>query len=399
MSYVVVSLALGGWAGAKSVFWWLAGLCCALVFAGFLRSPGRNPAAARTQRANLIRICGLLELIAFNVALTLVLAELSLRAYADWRGVSTLVSHTMDAYRLLPGRDYGGGLRGNRLGYPGREFQIDKQPGRLRLAALGDSFAVGPAVPYADNYLNLLEKDLPGVEIYNFGVSGIGPREYLALLRRDVWTYRPDFVLVSLFVGNDITEEMATPRHLDPRQCYAYLLITRAWRLACEHWRQSAAAPDVTAAGLGEPPLSEATFREIEARRLEVCRKSSSTALEKKWRRTLADLDEIISECRARKVPLGMVLIPDEFQVNPAVLVDTLRMLKMEHDEVDLTLPQRRLVGFCAEREVPCLDLMPIYEGVTDTYAPRDTHWNARGNHLAARHISRWLKQTTTALK
>ena len=52
----------------------------------------------------------------------------------------------------------GAGLRGNGLGYSGHEFQQEKRPGVLRIAALGDSFALGPAVPFAANYLTLLER-------------------------------------------------------------------------------------------------------------------------------------------------------------------------------------------------------------------------------------------------
>ena len=92
-------------------------------------------------------------------------------------GGSLLVSSTLDAHRLTPGRDYGDGLRGNSLGYPGREFRCAKGQGVCRIAALGDSFALGPAVPFTDNYLTQLEKTLPGVEVYNFGVSGAGPGE------------------------------------------------------------------------------------------------------------------------------------------------------------------------------------------------------------------------------
>ena len=54
-------------------------------------------------------------------------------------GTSLLVRANLDAYRLVPGRDYGGGLYGNGRGYPGtgatdRENAwraADRRPGRL----------------------------------------------------------------------------------------------------------------------------------------------------------------------------------------------------------------------------------------------------------------------------
>jgi hypothetical protein len=330
-----------------------------------------------------------LELVVSNAALCLLLVELALRAYGLASGGSLLLGGTLQSSRLKPGQDYGHGLHGNSLGYPGPDFQNDKKPGICRIAALGDSFAVGPAVAFADNFLTRLEKALPSAEVYNFGVSGIGPREYLHILRHDVWPFQPDLVLVCVFVGNDITEELATPRHLDVRQHALYQLGARGFRLMRERWFRgqtpASAAPD----RLSQPSLSPDTFREVEARRLAVCLQPVSEALEKKWRRALGYLDRIVQECQARKVPLTVVLIPDEFQVNPTVLREAL--VGVNPSEVDLTLPQRRLLAFFAERQVPCLDLLPAFRGVPESYAANDTHWNIRGNRLAEQQISRWL--------
>jgi hypothetical protein len=298
----------------------------------------------------------------------------------------------MEGYRLSPGKDYGGGLRGNALGYPGPEFQREKRPGTCRIAALGDSVAIGPAVPFADNYLTRLDQSLPHVEVYNFGVAGIGPREYLSILRRDVWPFRPDLILLSVFVGNDITESLATPRHLDPRQHALFLLCQRAWRIGWE--ADSSESRDTsTADRLTRPPLSAPAFRAIEARRLAVCFRSSPDGMEKKWERTLAYLAELVQDCNNHGVPLAVVLIPDEFQVNPAVQADAIADAAVVPSVVDIELPQRRLRDFFNQHHVPCLDLLPAFADKPGTYAIRDTHWNVAGNRLAAEEISRWLRR------
>ena len=90
-------------------------------------------------------------------------------------------------------------------------------------------------------------------------------------------------------------------------------------------------------------------------------------------------------------MPVGFVLIPDELQVNPRVLAEALAAAGKNAREVDLQLPQRRLQAFFAARNAPCLDLLPAFYGQPDTYAPRDTHWNERGNELAASCIAKWL--------
>jgi hypothetical protein len=376
--YTATSLTLGGMAAAKPLFYALAACWSALV-------SWRGRQQAGTGMSHVV------EVILTNVALTLLLGETALRGFAGLAGNSLLVNNTLDAYRLVPGRDYGGGLRGNSLGYPGSDFQRNKRPDVFRIAGLGDSFAVGPTVPFADNYLTVLQTLLPGVEVYNFGVSGTGPREYHAILRRDVWTYSPDLVLVSVFVGNDITEVMATPRHLHPRRHALYLLVDRTWRLAREKERGLTANDGMIAPG--QSSFSRETFREVEARRLEICRREVSPGIEKKWQAALGHLDAIAGECRRRQVPVALVLIPDEFQVNPAVLAEARQAAEIGEDELNLPGPQRRLCAFAAARELPCLDLLPNFTGNSDMYAERDTHWNVQGNRLAADHIAAWLRQ------
>jgi hypothetical protein len=113
--------------------------------------------------------------------------------------------------------------------------------------------------------------------------------------------------------------------------------------------------------------------------------------MEKKWQQALGHLEHIITDCQNRHVPVDFVLIPDEFQVNSSVLSAALDDANLTRNEVDLDLPQRRLRIFCANHEVPCLDLLLSFKGVPDTYANRDTHWNVRGNRLAADMMSPWI--------
>jgi len=387
--YVTCSLLFGGTAWARPAFvtaatLWCAGLLCFQLC--------RTRVLPSEEIGKLGRACRALEVIAFNLTLTLALAEAALRGLIAFSGTSLLVSDALEAYLLKPGQDYGAGLRGNRLGYPGRDFPIAKEPGVRRIAALGDSFAVGPAVPFAENYLTLLEKQLPGTQVYNFGVSGTGPREYYTILKRDVLAFQPDLVLVNVFVGNDITEIMATPRHLDPRQLMLYLLLTRSGQLLQERWRKAGTESEPALDRCSAGALSEKSFAALEARRLAVCLRAPPKDLEKKWQRVFSYLGLIIDECRRRNLGVAFVLIPDEFQVNRAVLAKAMTTSGVETDALDLELPQRRLANFFAERGAPCLDLQPAFRAATDTYALRDSHWNVRGNRLAAQCICKWLE-------
>ena len=395
--------------GRARVVFWLRflrrlGVGAVLIYATVALTLGGTPAAPPVWYALSVAWLGVVvvcrqsghekarwpEIGATNIAGTLLAAEAALHLLAATVS-GTLLSADLDGYRLLPGQDYGEGLVGNRHGYPGPELPPARTPGVVRIVALGDSFAVGPAVPFADNYLTRLGAELPGVEVGNFGISGAGPREYRQILETDGFAVQPNLVLVSLFVGNDITESLPRPRYLDPAQHALYRLCVRGWRLLRESWRGDDEPAPVAPGRVGRPPLSPQTFREVEARRLAVCLKAAPPGMDKKWQRALTDLEGIVTACRRRGVPVAVVLIPDQFQVNDSVLTAALAENGWDREQVDLEVPQRRLAAFFAERKVACLDLLPAVRAAPDAYAPRDTHWNVNGNRVAAREIAVWL--------
>lgn len=370
--YAIVAMTVGTNPWARPLFRGLAILWGVVLAMYALRS-------GTTFHALLPRWRRYVELALSNIAFTLLLAEFALRAYAGWAGDFYWVSGTLEAHRLIPGHDYGNGLRGNQRGYPGRDTW-PASTGRLRIAALGDSFLVGAGVPFADNFLSSLER-AARVDVCNFGVSGAGPREYAQILHDDVFACRPDLVLLCLFVGNDVTESLPAPRGMDPRGLALYEFARRLMRHAHEQARRAAESSPAT--------LSQQTYREIEARRLKVCMQPVSPAMERKWAACLRYLDTIVSACRSRNVPLAVVLIPDEFQVSPRILEQALRDSRLTN--IDLDLPQRRFRQFFAERGMACLDLQPVFQSRNDTYLPQDTHWNAMGHRLASQAIGDWL--------
>ncbi len=396
--YVPAVIVWGGTSAARPIVYGLSGFWVLLLSVRTCGTLTRSVSEGQQNPTLTLRV-GILgnfrcaqrwfEVAATNVAVTLVLAEVALQGWAVFVHSSPLVRANLDAYRLIPGRDYGEGLYGNSRGYPGPELAAEKTPGVLRIAAIGDSFAVGPAVPFADNFLTRLPKELAAVEVGNFGVSGAGPREYREILERDVWAVHPDIVLLCVFVGNDITEALPRPRSFDPRRHALFLLCQRGCQLA-----RGLPLTDNHCNRLAAPPLSPEVFRAVEARCLAVCIKNAPTSLERQWRRALADLEGIVQACQDRGVTLAVVLIPDEFQVNNAVLQDAMSDAGVTPEELDRDGPQRRLQALFAQRQVRCLDLLPALRQEPATYAPLDTHWNIAGNHLAARQVAAWLLNT-----
>jgi hypothetical protein len=180
---------------------------------------------------------------------------------------------------------------------------------------------------------------------------------------------------------------------LDPKSYRLYVLGDRMWRLGREALRRQEEAESEERAyqPLELPQLSRQTHLEHERERLAICRPSQAERVEKSWTRTFAYLDSIQAQCRRRGVPLAVVLIPDEVQVSSELLHEVTEFAGVSADDIDLHIPQRRLGAYFAQRGVPCLDLLPVFTGVPGTYRSRDTHWNEKGNRLAAEAIADWF--------
>ena len=107
--------------------------------------------------------------------------------------------------------DYSLRQRANSLGFLDREPPGAKEPGTIRILALGDSFVEAQQVPIADKFHVLLEgmlaKRFPGrrFETAALGRSGAGTSAELAYYETYGRAFRPDIVVV-VFVHNDFAD-------------------------------------------------------------------------------------------------------------------------------------------------------------------------------------------------
>ncbi|MDD5555803.1 MAG: SGNH/GDSL hydrolase family protein [bacterium] len=92
----------------------------------------------------------------------------------------------------------------NSKGYPGREVEVARSPGVIRIIAFGDSCTRGPWVDaFSETYPAVLERELNAggsgrrYEVANMGCDGYSSFQMLTLMRREVPRYRPDLVIVN----------------------------------------------------------------------------------------------------------------------------------------------------------------------------------------------------------
>ncbi len=103
-------------------------------------------------------------------------------------------------------------LRTNSFGFRGREWRLEKAPGTLRIALVGDSVVFGPFVAEEEIFASLLGQRIESatrgaiprgrIETLNFGVPGYNATQEAELFAVDVPRFAPDMVVVG-YVGND----------------------------------------------------------------------------------------------------------------------------------------------------------------------------------------------------
>ena len=92
-------------------------------------------------------------------------------------------------------------------------------------------------------------------------------------------------------------------------------------------------------------------------------------------------------------MPLAVLLVPDEFQVEDELWQSVLAAPEML--QLDRDMPQRLLSAWMTEQDIEYVDLLPrlraldpLADGRIHAYHARDTHFNARGNAVAAQGLA-----------
>lgn len=366
-----------------------------------------------------------LDLVLLNICLVVVVAEAGLRILA-WRIPSPLLITAASSTRriLVSERLQLGhihyGFPVNSTGHYDSEF-LPKEEGKGLVICIGDSFSPG-VVPHYYHFTTVCERLLPGTKVYNMGISRLGPRGYNYLLMTEALPLDPDVVVINLFIGNDISDFAQTPDNgfdlsnlFDRDNFLLYVVPQRLLRMMAEsramgrragtlHGEDTLVPPEantpeeiemlfpwVADALLEEPTFSIEAFMEFEKRRAStICRDNKS-----EYDPFFQAMGKIVNS--AGDVPLIVMLIPDEFQVEDALWAEL--EPKMENLIQDRFFPQKVVSSWLEERSVPCLDLLPhlrattpLSDGWLHLYHLRDTHFNARGNEIAGRCLAEFLK-------
>jgi hypothetical protein len=316
---------------------------------------------------------------AYFLLLTPLATELSLRVYAWSAGADPCGSYLIAAQKLSPGANVAGRTV-NPQGYWDDEFQCATQPGLFRVAAVGDDIMLGGTTQL--NFLNQIERRVPGLEVYNFGIPHAGPREY-AQQAGEVERYCPDLLLAFVSIGSDITDEPEPPGYFDCRWLHTVQLGS--------HWFGE--APPSASGDALESSLDQQTYLQQTAARFAICRTPIDDKMRGRWKSAFEHLDLLVSSARKRNIPMAIVVMPGEFQVNPTLCRTLCRRAGYSPEQIDLDLPQRRLADYAKQRGVPMLDLLPHLRASSGPKFRRNSpQLGSAGHAVAAEVLGHWMQ-------
>ncbi len=130
-----------------------------------------------------------------------------------WTGWVLIPGHRADLHSEDPALGRRIAMRTDSLGLHDVERTAAKAPGVYRVLVLGDSYVQAAQVPLDSALTRRLERMLDRrggrrVEVWNCGVDGYTTSQELLYLRHVASRYRADLVVLCVYAGNDIVDQV-----------------------------------------------------------------------------------------------------------------------------------------------------------------------------------------------
>ncbi|AFZ05043.1 lipolytic protein G-D-S-L family [Oscillatoria nigro-viridis PCC 7112] len=318
----------------------------------------------------------------------------------------------------------------NSEGLRDREHTKAKPPNTLRVAVLGDSFTEAIHVPVEQTFWSKLERKLgnceavkgrKNVEVINFGVQGYGTAQELIMLRKKVWDYNPDIVVLAFFIGNDVINNSPKLEYDLYRPFFVYdasgkLVPDMSFRNLAPIDRNERAVSfvDRMPSFIVNNSRILQVIKKVDLERKKRKLSEDFTALstqnlkepqnadwQEAWRVTEGLIVTMRNEVVQKNADFLVVTIGDPIQVGPDA--DRRKNFMRKNNIQDLFYPDRRLEKLGAREGFRVLNLSEQIQGYTEKYqvcahgfensVPCGGHWNELGHRLASILINRNLCQ------
>ena len=327
-------------------------------------------------------------------------------------------------------------IKANAMGMHDSDHRLEKPPNTIRVLMLGDSFVHAIQVEEGVTAHQVLEEQLNDLEragklnyeVISGGMTGWGTGQELVYYRQQGRSFEPDLVLLMLFLGNDLENNLpGNVLTIGGRNCYA------PYFAQCE-------------AGLHPDPLKYAPGVSDNQRNCTPARRLIINTLGTLYQhsRLYQQLEPLIISQRPRQLfgaqypnPFWALYIPNEdqeleqaWQVTQGLILQLRQEVEADGAsfavvffpwsviiELDSLPPERRaaildenptfkaaeldrpntyLAEFLSRHGIPFIDLTPLIvqeQKAQDTllHFVGDGHWTVEGNRFIAEELTKWM--------
>lgn len=275
----------------------------------------------------------------------------------------------------------------NEHGMRDGSYAFERPPGVERVAVVGDSFLVGLGVEPADLLTARLAGRLrPGTEVMNFGVNGYGPIQELLLVADRVRLFRPDLVVLLLYLGNDLEDLDGSSFRTGYQRPLGRIVDGQ---LVIDRWPDPPRPLDRFLFGLWRVRLYELSMQA--ARGAPAWLGGGETRSSGPTPEQLALLRATLDAMARRAAEFGSDLLV----VTAPTAAEVETLAGGSADQTAGASVAAAVRDFAADKGLTFLDLSPELArraalGFTD-YFPAYRHWNASGHSAVAAEIGRLL--------
>lgn len=309
-------------------------------------------------------------------------------------------------WKLKPSREtrlrwecYDYRVSANALGFPGPLYAKSKPEGTLRIMTVGDAFTSAEGVDTPQAWPRLLESRLREqlgrpVEVMNFAITGYGPNQYAAVVETFAPRYRPDLILVGMFV-NDLDDVLESRDDFQESIGFG--------RPAAHGWLAFLTAAHLRrAVGLRLQDWATEKLRHLPGPhgyflgQFAALEPQPRAEDEKRSGRVRERLQQINGVARQIGATVKLLLIPAPAQIcGPDALAYYPDNVDLhDTDNFHLDRPQRLLQQVANELSLPTIDLRPTLQAAaTCPYFTCNLHWTADGHRLVADAVATSLRE------
>lgn len=285
-----------------------------------------------------------------------------------------------------------------------------------KIMVIGDSFVSNVSVKDDEVFTEVLEANLPGVNVMNFGVNGYGQVQEMLLLEKWVDQVNPDMVILMIYVRNDFADNIGQGQWNRKKP------IAR-WDDQLKSVKLNTLIPESTTAKKDRSTWkiyhNLHLYHFVSKRIVNIKSRNKSKNDEQKSlpnappERYLTKTEpsvqmeemqqvmeslilKMAGKLKERNTPMLMVAAPSIVQIEDSYWNAFIDEYTEDSTLYERARPNHWLKQLGEKNDLPVLDLSPVlYNGTKSgslLYNPKEQHWTAEGNQVVAETIERYLR-------